>query len=128
MDQGKRRDYRDLVLWQRAIELAADVHQVTLKLPRHETFGMAAQIRRSAVSIPSNIAEGSGRRTTREFIAFLHIARGSLSELKTQLFLAQRVGYLDDADVTTTDSLSDEVGRLLNAVIRGLRRRQIAIL
>ena len=128
MDQGKRRDYRDLVLWQRAIELAADVHQVTLKLPRHETFGMAAQIRRSAVSIPSNIAEGSGRRTTREFIAFLHIARGSLSELKTQLFLAQRVGYLDDADVTTTDSLSDEVGRLLNAVIRGLRRRQMAIL
>ena len=128
MDQGKRRDYRDLVLWQRAIELAADVHQVTLKLPRHETFGMAAQIRRSAVSIPSNIAEGSGRRTTREFIAFLHIARGSLSELKTQLFLAQRVGYLDDADVTTTDSLSDEVGRLLNAVIRGLRRRQMATL
>ena len=128
MDQGKRRDYRDLVLWQRAIELAADVHQVTLKLPRHETFGMAAQIRRSAVSIPSNIAEGSGRRTTREFIAFLHIARGSLPELKTQLFLAQRVGYLDDADVTTTDSLSDEVGRLLNAVIRGLRRRQMATL
>ena len=82
----------------------------------------------SAVSIPSNIAEGSGRRTTREFIAFLHIARGSLSELKTQLFLAQRVGYLDDADVTTTDSLGDEVGRLLNAVIRGLRRRQMATL
>jgi len=91
-------------------------------------FGMAAQLRRAAVSVPSNIAEGSGRRTTRESIAFLHIARGSLSELKTQLLLAQRAGYLVGADVTTAESLSDEVGRLLNAVIRGLRRRQMATL
>ena len=125
MDQGKRRDYRDLVLWQRAIELAADVHRVTLKLPRHETFGMAAQIRRSAVSIPSNIAEGSGRRTTREFIAFLHIARGSLSELETQLLLAQAVGYLTEADVSSSCKGTIDVGRLLNAVISGLRRRQL---
>jgi four helix bundle protein len=126
MDQQKRRDYRDLVLWQRAIEMAAEVHRTTLKMPRHEMFGMAAQIRRAAVSVPSNIAEGSGRRTTREFIAFLHIARGSLSELKTQLVLARAVGYLADADLSKSDLLSDEVGRLLNAVIRGLRRRQMA--
>jgi four helix bundle protein len=126
MDQQKRRDYRDLVLWQRAIEMAAEVHRTTLKMPRHEMFGMAAQIRRAAVSVPSNIAEGSGRRTTREFIAFLHIARGSLSELRTQLFLAERVGYLTSADVSTAEKLADEVGRLLNAVIRGLRRRQMA--
>ena len=65
MEQEKRRDYRDLVLWQRAIEMAAEVHRTTLKLPRHEMFGMAAQLRRAAVSVPSNIAEGSGRRTTR---------------------------------------------------------------
>ena len=91
-------------------------------------FGMSAQLRRAAVSVPSNVAEGSGRRTTREFIAFLHIARGSLSELKTQLVLARTVGYLADADLSNTDSLSDEVGRLLNAVIRGLRRRQMAAL
>ena len=128
MEQGRRRDYRDLVLWQRAMELAAEVHRVTLKLPKHEMFGMAAQIRRSAVSIPSNIAEGSGRRTTREFIAFLHIARGSLSELKTQLVLARTVGYLADTDLSNADQLSDEVGRLLNAVIRGLRKRQMAAL
>jgi four helix bundle protein len=126
MDPHKRRDYRDLVLWQRAIEMAAEVHRTTLKMPRHEMFGMAAQIRRAAVSVPSNIAEGSGRRTTREFIAFLHIARGSLSELKTQLVLARAVGYLADADLSKSDLLSDEVGRLLNAVIRGLRRRQMA--
>ena len=128
MEQEKRRDYRDLVLWQRAIELAAEVHRATLKLPKHEMFGMAAQLRRAAVSVPSNIAEGSGRRTTREFIAFLHIARGSLSELKTQLVLARTVGYLGDTDLSNADLLSDEVGRLLNAVIRGLRRRQMATL
>jgi len=127
MEQQKRRDYRDLVLWQRAIEMAAEVHRTTLKLPRHEMFGMAAQLRRAAVSVPSNIAEGSGRRTTREFIAFLHIARGSLSELKTQLVLARTIGYLADADLSKSDLLSDEVGRLLNAVIRGLRRRQMAV-
>jgi len=128
MDQKKRRDCRDLVLWQRAIEMAAEVHRTSLRLPRHEMFGMAAQLRRAAVSVPSNIAEGSGRRTTREFIAFLHIARGSLSELRTQLVLAERVGYLSPTDVSNADKLGDEVGRLLNAVIRGLRRRQMATL
>jgi four helix bundle protein len=124
MEPSKRRDYRDLVLWQRAVELAAEVHRVTLKLPRHELFGLAAQMRRSAVSIPSNIAEGSGRRTTREFIAFLHIARGSLSELRTQLLLASKVAYVTGSEISVAENLTDEVGKLLNAVIRGLRHRQ----
>ena len=124
MEPSKRRDYRDLVLWQRAVELAAEVHRVTLKLPRHELFGLAAQMRRSAVSIPSNIAEGSGRRTTREFIAFLHIARGSLSELRTQLLLASEVAYVTGSEISVAENLTDEVGKLLNAVIRGLRHRQ----
>jgi four helix bundle protein len=93
-------------------------------LPRHELFGLTAQMRRSAVSIPSNIAEGSGRRTTREFIAFLHIARGSLSELRTQLLLASKVSYVTGSEISLAENLSDEVGKLLNAVIRGLRHRQ----
>jgi four helix bundle protein len=124
MEPSKRRDYRDLVLWQRAVELAAEVHRVTVKLPHHELFGLAAQMRRSAVSIPSNIAEGSGRRTTREFIAFLHIARGSLSELRTQLLLASKVAYVTRSEISVAENLTDEVGKLLNAVIRGLRHRQ----
>jgi four helix bundle protein len=124
MNQEKRRDYRDLVLWQKAMGLAAEVHRVTLKLPRHELFGMTAQIRRAAVSIPSNIAEGAGRRTTRDFLAFLHISRGSLSELETQLFLAESIGYLNEADWAVARTGTIEVGRLLNAVISGLRRRQ----
>jgi four helix bundle protein len=106
------------------MELAAEVHRVTLKLPRHELFGLSAQMRRSAVSIPSNIAEGSGRRTTREFIAFLHIARGSLSELTTQLLLASKVAYVTGSEISAAENLTDEVGKLLNAVIRGLRQRQ----
>jgi four helix bundle protein len=124
MNHDKRRDYRDLVLWQRAMGLAAEVHRVTLKLPRHELFGLTSQIRRAAVSIPSNIAEGAGRRTTRDFLAFLHIARGSLSELETQLFLAQSIRYLSEADWAVARTGTIEVGRLLNAVISGLRRRQ----
>jgi len=124
MISEKRRDYRDLLLWQRAMELAAEVHRVTLQLPRHEVYGMTAQIRRAAVSIPSNIAEGAARRTTRDFLAFLHIARGSLSELETQLFLAQSIGYLSEAEWSVARNGTIEVGRLLNAVITGLRRRQ----
>ena len=124
MNHDKRRDYRDLLLWQKAMELATEAHRVTLKLPRQETYGMAAQIRRAAVSIPSNIAEGAGRRTTRDFLGFLHIARGSLSELETQLFLAQSIGYLHEADWSAARAATIEVGRLLNAVINGLRRRQ----
>jgi len=128
MEPQKRRDYRDLVLWQRAMELTVEVHRATLKLPRHELFGLAAQTRRSAVSIPSNIAEGSGRRTTREFIAFLHIARGSLSELRTQLLLATSVGYVTEPEISAAENLADEVGKLLNAVLRGLRHRQTTTL
>ena len=128
MEIQTRRDYRDLVLWQRAMELAVEVHGATLKLPRRELFGLTAQIRRSVVSIPSNIAEGSGRRTTREFIAFLHIARGSLSELRTQLLLATKVGYVTEPELSAAENLTDEVGKLLNAVIRGLRHRQATTL
>ena len=124
MNHDKRRDYRDLVLWQKVMGLATEVHRVTLKLPRHEMFGLTAQIRRAAVSIPSNVAEGAGRRTTRDFLAFLHISRGSLSELETQLLLAQSVGYLTEQDWGAARTATVEVGRLLNAVISGLRRRQ----
>jgi four helix bundle protein len=128
MESQKRKDHRDLIVWQKAMELAAETHRVTRKLPPHEMFGLVSQVRRAAVSVPSNIAEGAARRTTREFIAFLHVARGSLAELQTQLQLAQRVGYLTDTDLASACALMDTVGRLVNAVISGLRRRQVAAL
>lgn len=106
--------------------LAAGTYRVTPRLPREGIFGRTGQLRRSAVSVPSNIAEGSSRGTTREFIRFLHVARGSLGELQTQLLIARDVGYLTEVDLEPALTLVDEVGRLLNAVISGLHRRQCA--
>jgi four helix bundle protein len=93
-------------------------------LPRHELFGLSSQLRRAAVSIPSNVAEGAARRTSREFLSFLHVARGSFAELETQLHLAISIGYLTDTALAPVLCRLDEVGRLLTAVIIGLRRRE----
>jgi four helix bundle protein len=105
------------------MRLAADLYRYADTLPKSELFGLAGQIRRSAVSIPSNIAEGAGRRTTKEFLSFLYIARGSWAELDTQLLLASDLGYLNADDLGQLRSGMDEVGRLLNSVITALRRR-----
>ena len=105
------------------MELATTVHRLTGTLPRHELFGLSSQLRRAAISIPSNIAEGTARRSTREFLAFLHIARGSFAELETQLLLAEKIGYIGAQELSAIWPQLHEVGRLLNAVIRGLRRR-----
>ena len=124
MPQSHRRSHKDLILWQKAMALATAVHRLTGTLPRQELFGLSSQLRRAAVSIPSNIAEGTARRSTREFLAFLHIARGSLAELETQLLLAEKIGYLKETALLAVWPSVHEVGRLLNAVIRGLRRRE----
>ncbi len=113
--------YRDLIAWQRAFDLATDVCVLTASSPKEELFGIAAQLRRASVSVVSNIAEEAGRRTTRDYLSFLHIARGPLAELKTQLLLAGRVGLLSDFD--TWIHRTSELGRLLNAVICGLRKK-----
>jgi four helix bundle protein len=117
----QRRSHKDLIVWQKALALADSVHRITGNFPKHELFGLTSQIRRAAVSIPSNIAEGAARGTTREFIHFLHTARGSFAELETQLHLARRFGYL--ANLEPISMQLDEVGRLLNAVIRGLHKK-----
>ena len=123
MEQQSRNSHKDLILWQKALDLAVAVHEVSAAFPKSEIFGLVSQIRRAAVSVPSNIAEGSARRTTREFMAFLHIARGSMAEVETQLLLAQRIGYVSDEHLLALQLKLDEVGRIMNAVIRGLRRR-----
>jgi len=125
MNVRRNGDHRDLVVWQKAMRLAAEVHRATAAFPRSEIFGLTSQIRRAAVSIPSNLAEGSARRTTPDFIAFLHVARGSQAELDTQLRLAHDFGYLADDAFLTLICNTEEIGRLLTAVIAGLRRRQI---
>ena len=110
--------YEDLVVWQKAMLLAKRVYRLQKQFPKEELYGLGDQIRRAAVSIPSNIAEGFGRDTDKEFRHFLSIARGSLFETKTQLQLAESLGYLTfDLEMT---ALFDEVGKLLNGLCRSL--------
>jgi four helix bundle protein len=123
MEPPTPRHHRDLILWQKAMKLAVLTHRCTGGFPKCEMFGLTSQVRRSAVSVPSNIAEGASRRTTREFIHFLHIARGSLAELETRLQLAREFQYLGGVDFATLSALGDEVGRLLTAFLAALRRR-----
>ena len=114
--------YEDLVVWQKAMLLAKRVYGVQKQLPKEEMYGLGDQIRRAVVSIPSNIAEGFGRDTDKEFRHFLAIARGSLFETKTQLQLAESLGYLTiDSEVF---ALFDEIGRLLNGLCRSLGVRR----
>ncbi len=121
---GSRRGaHKGPIVWQKALNLAVEVHRFSQAFPTFERFGLAAQIRRAAISIPSNIAEGAARRTTRDFVAFLHIARGSCAELETQLLLAKQFGYATDDAYEQISSRANEVGRLLTAVISALRHR-----
>ena len=115
--------YRDLLVWQKAMDLCVEIHNATLAFPRHELFGLSAQLNRSVVSVPSNIAEGHGRRTTPDFIHFLSITRGSLNEVETQLTLAMRYGYLPATDHDALLDHCGEVGRMLNGLIDSLERR-----
>jgi four helix bundle protein len=110
--------HKDLIVWQQGIALAAKVYAATRLLPRDERFGLTSQLRRAAISIPSNIAEGSARRTRGEFIQFLHIARGSVSELETQTTIAVGQGLLPPQEAALTEIA--EVGRLLDGLIARL--------
>jgi len=123
MDGDRRRSHKDLIVWRKALDLATLIYRITARFPRFELFGLASQLRRAAVSVPSNIAEGTARRTTREFVAYLHFARGSLAELETQLLLAVQVGYLNEVEALQAQRGIDEVGRLINGVLRGLKKR-----
>jgi len=108
--------HRDLIVWQKAMELVTEVYRVTRTFPKEELYGLSSQIRRSAVSVPSNLAEGHGRNSRKEFHQFVGQARGSLVELETQLEIALNLGYLrrDVADVLLTRA--SEVGRLVNGL------------
>jgi four helix bundle protein len=117
------RSYRDLVDWQKAMALAALCYAKSRSFPRTEAFGMTAQIRRSAASIPANIAEGNGREHTGSYIQFLRVAQGSLKELETHVLLAEMVELMGKADAEQVLNMSEEVGKLLRSLIRALQER-----
>jgi four helix bundle protein len=118
------KSYRDLLAWQKAMGLVTEIYHVTHKFPKDELFGLTSQLRRAAVSIPSNIAEGRGRSSLGEFRLFLGNAMGSLAEVETQIFIAQNLQYIDEATTSSLLDLSSEVGRVLNGLIASITKRR----
>ena len=107
--------------WKKFIDLVVEIYRLIKKLPKEENYSLADQMRRAAVSIPSNIAEGRNRSSEKEYLRFLYIARGSLGEIETQLLICQKLGYLKDSDMEIVFNLGDEVGKLLNTTISKIR-------
>jgi four helix bundle protein len=118
----KLKSYRDLTAWQMAMDLVVSVYEMTREFPENERYGLTNQLRRAAVSIPSNVAEGQGRSTSRDFLHFLSVAYGSLQEVETQLILAQRLGFASEQKIDSILAQCGEVGRLTNGLRRSLRK------
>jgi four helix bundle protein len=115
------KSYRDLLVWQKAMELTVETYRFSSSFPRSEVYGLTSQLRRAGVSVPSNVAEGYGRGSRKEYVQFLCISQGSLKELETQVILAQRLNYGSKTAGDGLLELSEEVGRMLGALIRSLR-------
>ena len=124
MDPGPKggfKSYRDLIVWQKSMQLVTAIYQATEEFPKGEQFGLTAQVRRAAVSIPSNIAEGFGRQLTGDFGRFLTVARGSLYELQTQMEIAMNLRYLTEEVVGKLSTQASEIERMLNKLISTVR-------
>lgn len=114
------KSFRDLIVWQRAIDLTTEIYRVTESFPRTEIYGLTSQVRRAAVSVASDIAEGAGRAGKREFRQFLNTARGSICEVQTQLIIAGNLGFADKDKLSGVESTATEVARMLNGLIQSV--------
>lgn len=117
------RSYRDLIVWQKSMKLVTGIYGITRELPKEETYGLCSQIRRCSISIPSNIAEGYGRHSTKDYIRFLQIASGSLYELQTQLEICLNLNYLTQTKFDSVAAKSMEIEKMLSSLIAKLKRR-----
>jgi four helix bundle protein len=117
------RSYKDLVAWQKSMDLVTAIYKATASFPKDELFGLTSQLRRAAVSIPSNIAEGQGRLSEKEFRYFLGQSRGSLMEVETQLQISENLGYLPKEQTATLMQSWAEVGRILNGLITSVSKQ-----
>ena len=115
-------DHEKLDVWKKSMKLVTEIYQISQKFPKEEIYGLTSQIRRSAISIPSNIAEGKGRHTNPEFCQFLIHARGSLLELETQLQIACNLGYLESQKMDVLKVKTVEIGKMLNGLIKAIGR------
>lgn len=116
--------YKDLIAWKKGMELVAMIYDATERFPSNEQFGLVSQLRRAAVSVPSNIAEGKAHYSNRDFVRFLRHARGSLAEIETQILIAQQRKYLSDPTVIKLTDRLDELGRILSGLINSLNNRE----
>ncbi|MCR5206295.1 MAG: four helix bundle protein [Lachnospiraceae bacterium] len=114
--------YQDLNVWKKSMELVKNTYQLMKKLPKEETYALSDQIRRAAVSIPSNIADGYGRGSTKEYVRYLNISRGSKNELETHLQICVLLEYLTDEDIEPLMNLCGDIGRMLAAMIKKLEK------
>src|SRR5689334_23008436 len=115
--------YKDRKVWQLGVEISIKVYRLTESFPQREMYGLSSQMRRAAVSVASNIAEGHSRGQTKDLIRFLAISRGSVSELETQLIIAERLGYLNPRDLSRTRSMLEEESRMLAGLRRSLKSK-----
>lgn len=113
-------NYKDLIVWQKSMNLVVEIYKLVKLLPKEETYALSDQMRRAVVSIPSNIAEGYGRNSTRDYIKFLKVARGSCFELETQLQACVLVDYLSEEDAKVSFGFLDEIIKMLNALVKKL--------
>jgi len=118
------RDFTDLAAWQKAMDLVEFVYRMTKGFPKEELYGLTNQIRRAAISVPSNIAEGHGRQTTRDYLRFLAIARGSLKEVETHGYIAERLGYIGTPEKERLLQLTAEIGRITAGLIASLKKKE----
>ncbi len=120
MENKKIESYKDLIVWQKGIKLVDEVYAITKSFPQNEVFGLTSQIRRAGVSIPANIAEGWGRDSTKNYIQFIRISRGSLYELETLFVIARDLNYIDETIKSSVTGKIDEIGKMFNKLLQKL--------
>ena len=117
------KNYKELKVWQRSYQLCLEIYKITKRFPNEEKYGLTSQIRRAAVSVPSNISEGYGRKTTPEYIRFLYIAYGSNCEMETQILLSGDLGYIETDKLENLQERMGEVERMLKALIKSIEKK-----
>lgn len=119
--EAKIKSYKDLIVWQKSVELVTHIYKLTYSFPTEEKYGLVSQLQRAAISIPTNIAEGWGRESAKNYLQFLRISRGSLMEIETLLIISQNLGFITEEYYKTAQQKTNEVGKILNGLIKSLK-------
>jgi four helix bundle protein len=120
---GEIRSYKDLIVWQKAIELVASVYSISKTFPNEEKFGLINQLNRAVVSVPANIAEGWGRESSKNYLQFLRISRGSLMEVETLMIISKNLNYIDDNSFKLISDKIEETGKILQGLIKSIQTK-----